>query len=152
MERGDIGEVGWHPMRIVLIWEGVCASPPERPGLRERFAQRRGRSEDWDAAVRAWEVHEKPLQRVVAIDMRGIPVDIVTFLGEEYADALRDRLDRMHVPVTRVDWYEDVASFARDLRMSPDVQHVVDSDSERLKHYGRRGLAVQLGDDWGRFV
>lgn len=141
--------------RIVLIWEGVCAKPPEEAAVsfKDRYKRLVGReSTNWMHVVRQWEIFEQPLGRIYAMTMRGMAVDIVTFLGEDYCDALRERLELMHVEPTRVDWYEDAASFARDLRTSAAVQYVVDSDPERLSHYGRRGLAATLGDDWGKYL
>lgn len=140
----------------MLIWEGVCAKPPKSPqdvSFKDRLKRLQGReSTNWAHVVRTWEIFEVPLARIYPMVGRGIAVDIVTFLGEEYCDALRDRLELMHVEPTRVDWYEDVASFARDLRTSPAIQYVVDSDPERLTYYGGRGLAATLGDDWGKYI
>jgi hypothetical protein len=135
-------------MRVVLVWEGVCAEPPSGKA-RDRLSRLRG---DWGRIVRSWTIHEKPLQRIAWADARDMPVDIVTFEGEEYCEALVERLDRMHVAVARVDWYEDAQAFARDLRVSRDIQYVVDSDPARLALYGRRALAVNLGDDWGQLI
>lgn len=154
MKGGDIGdEGGVHVIRVALVWEGVCAEPPrENPGLRERVARIRGREEDWEKVVRSWTVHEKPLGRIYAMHMRGIPVDIVTYLGYEYCEALRDYLEHLLVDVSRVEYFEDAEHFARALRISPDIQYVVDSDSARLKVYGHRAMAVRMGDDWGQFI
>jgi hypothetical protein len=101
---------------------------------------------------RSWEIFDAPLQRIYALYVRGVPVDIVTFLGEEYCDALRDHLDRLLVAVSRVENFESAEHLARSLRISPEIQYVVDSDPERLEHYGRRGMAVKRGDDWGMII
>jgi hypothetical protein len=157
VERGDIGDLSMSRVqRIVLIWEGVCAKPPQSKqdvSFKDRLKRLQGReSTNWHHVVRQWEIFELPLARIHAMTTRGTAVDVVTFLGEEYCNALRERLELMHVEPTRVDWYEDVASFARDLRTSPAVQYVVDSDPERLKRYGGRAMAATLGDDWGKYI
>lgn len=155
MERGDIGDARMSRVpRVVLIWEGVCAAPPEKDvqTMKDRFDRWTNKEVNWARIVRSWQIFEQPLQRIEAMAYRGIPVDIVTFLGEDYCDALRDRLDLMHVEPARVDWYEDAAAFARDLRTSRAIEYVVDSDPERLKLYGKRGMATTLGEDWGKFI
>lgn len=154
MLKGDIGDVGGiHVIRVALVWEGVCAEPPtQHAGLRERVARIRQRDEDWERAVRSWTVHEKPLGRIYAMHLRGIPVDMVTFQGYEFCEALRDYLDHLLVDVARCEFFEDAEHFARALRISPDIQYVVDSDPVRLKTYGHRAMAANMGDDWGQYI
>lgn len=155
MQGGDIGDEGHiHIMRIALVWEGVCAEPPvDHPKAKERWARLRGRDEDWERVVRSWTIHEKPLQRIYALHLKGVPVDIFTFVGPEFADALRDHLERLYVEVGRVEYYESADHVARMLRISPDVQYVIDSDPARLELYGRhKAKAAKMGDDWGQFI
>lgn len=141
-------------MRVVLVWEGVIATPPPERGLdlKERYRRLREKDTNWLRVVRSWEIHEKPLQRIYSLAIRGVPTDIVTYLGDEYADALRDHLDRMLIDVGRVEYFESAEHLARSLRISPDIQYVVDSDPARLAAYGRKALGVEMGDDWGRFI
>lgn len=144
-------------MRVALVWEGVCALPPEEPAttsLRDRYRRFRDRGGEvnWERVVRSWQIMNKPLQRIYSLSIRDIPVDMITYLGEEYCDALRDYLDHLLISVARVEYFESPEHFARSLRIAPDIQYVVDSDPERLKVYGRRGLEVTIGEDWGMFI
>lgn len=154
MQGGDIGEEGTvHVMRVALVWEGVCAEPPtDHPKAKERWARLRGGDENWERVVRSWTIHEKPLQRIYAMHLRGIPVDVVTYQGYEFGEALRDHLYRLLVDVSRVEYFESVDHFARALRISPDIQYVVDSDPARLAVYGHRARPTAMGEDWGQYI
>jgi hypothetical protein len=149
MQGGDIA-AGWESNRVVLVWEGTCGTQPQgAAALRERMLRMRGR---WEEVVKMWGFIEAPLQRAFALAYKNIPVDTITFIDPEFAEALEAMLERIGARIHRVEWYENPEDYARVLNVSRDVTYVVDSDPKRLAIFGHRALPVVHGEDFGQWI
>lgn len=132
MERGDISS--WTSSRLVVVLEGVLAKPVYVGRVRKKLAP----PEEW-----GWSVYS--IKHVVDyVQRKNVAVDVVTFMGQEVGDAAAEYLERYEVPVSSVD-VMDLPTFQQSLLWRPDVQTVVDSDLDRLMHYGQRGYLTEFG-------
>jgi hypothetical protein len=138
MERGDISS--WTTTRIIVVLEGVLATPAyESSGVVRR------RRELLDPDEWVWE--DLPLRYVVDYARRlNVAVEIVTFMGQEVADAAADWFSRYGVEIAEV-LAVDFAAFCRSLlwRLT-DVQRVIDTDPDRIQNYGQLGYVALRGE------
>lgn len=136
MQRGDIS--GEAPKRILLVWEDTLADVRPSRALQEAAFRK---TRQWKRAVRCWD--ERPLSRGrcwQVSNQLGVRLQVVTFLGEGFADALEDRLDAEGWPVVSyVEQYPNPGALGRELAGRQDVLQVVDGLENRFLHYGRRG-------------
>lgn len=136
MQHGDISsEV---PQRILVVWEDTLADVPDRLRTVESVARVAHR---WERAVRCW--HARPLARGrcwQVSNQLGVQLQVVTFLGDGFAEALERRLDDGGWPVRgTVEAYDNPGALGRELAGRQDVLQVVDGQENRFLHYGRRG-------------
>lgn len=139
MEHGDISS--WASTRIIVVLEGVLATPSY--GVRYGGM---GRKKILNPADE-WEWEELPIRYVVDYGRRlNVAVEVVTFMGEEVAEAAADWFNRYGIDVAEV-LAVDFDTFTRSLlwRIN-DVQRVIDSDFGRIQRYGQLGYATQRGE------
>lgn len=137
MERGDLDNR--LPPRWLFVFEGVIGRVPAERQREYRLAMRWSR---WKRAANCYEL--EPHVRKVIWDLvwrRDFRFDVVTFLGEEFAEALEKRLARESLPFSNL-WSVTATSLAERLAFMPDVMYVVHGDTQRLLTYGNRGLLV----------
>lgn len=135
MEKGDLAT--WETRRIIVVLEGVLTTPTWSGRIRRRLDT----AEDW-----GWQT--LALKQVVTYCHGNVSVEVVTFLGEQVAEAAEDWLRRYDVPVSDV-YAVTFEEFSHSLmwRLN-DVERVADSVPDRLQRYGQLGYATALG---GRF-
>lgn len=141
MERGDLA--AWVDSRLVVVLEGVLAQIPpprvERSGL---FG--RNKVYEW-TPVDQWGWSRSALKVINDKASRlNIPVDVVTFLSPDVADQAADWLSKYEVRVSSCE-YSNFDLFCESLSWRPSVVHVIDTDLERLQHYGARAYEMQWG-------
>lgn len=137
MERGDLSNA--LPPRWLFVFEGVIGRVPPEHAAEFKLAMRLRR---WKRAVRCYDIEEHV--RKVIWDLtwrRDYRFDIVTFLGEDFAEHLERRLERESLPFSNC-WAVDETTLARRLAVMPDVQYVIHGDPSRHLTYGNRGLLV----------
>ena len=144
MEHGDLSNIV--SPRILLIFEGSLGYLPEES--RKRFLRviRRGR---WDLAVRYWKLNEMYVRQILYLyHKRNVNIEIVTFLGEDFAGELAACLDEEGVVVHDV-WASTPTLLARKIAYMPDLSMVYDPDPDRWLTYGSHGTYItshtQLG-------
>jgi hypothetical protein len=80
---------------------------------------------------------------------KDVHIEIVTYLGDEFAEALADWLDDEQVPVSRV-WSTTPERLARGIAYMPDLHTVYDPEASRWLSYGSKGKYLtdvnQVGD------
>lgn len=140
MENGDLA--GWSEQRYIVILEGVMVKPkmkrgvnPIRKGL---FLLHPTPSDDWEWSVTAIKQVVDKAQRL------NVPVDVVTFEGQEVADRAAEYFSTYNIPVSEV-YAMDFEMFCTSLLWRPEVSTVIDSDIERIQHYGQRGYVAEFG-------
>jgi len=139
MQHGDLET--WSRTRILVILEGVLATVTpitEKPGWgrRERVT---GYDLEW---------HDVPLKRMIVMAGRfDVAFDIVTFHDQDVADEAADYLTSIPIPYETIE-SANFKAFCSKLRFRIDVQQIIDSDPERLHHYGQLGRHVLTGGDF----
>ncbi len=140
MEKGDISN--WASPRIIVVLEGVLCRPV--PPHKRIFA-RKATQVEADPGTWSWETI--PVQKVVDYGGRlNVPVEVVTFMGQAIADAAADWMARYDIEVTSVEAV-DFDWFCRSLRWRQGVR-VVDTDPERIQHYGQAGYLTMRGQEF----
>ena len=135
MQNGDLGT--WEQAHMVVVLEGVLCSPSRKGLVRPRLTN----PEDWGWSV----VGLRSLQRY---SFASVPIDVITFLGQEVADHAAAFLSRYDLVVSSVEAVE-VDAFTRSLAWRHnDVQRVIDTDTNRLDRYGQKGYQVQTGGEF----
>lgn len=124
--------------RDVLVWEGLLGLlPDERTRKQEaKFRSRR----KWQQAVDLYQINEIMARKIWDLAWRfDVEVNLLTFLGPEFAEALEARvIDRENLPLRHV-WSERPDAFARSLAYQPDLRHVYDPDPAHQFLYGAKG-------------
>jgi hypothetical protein len=135
--RGDLSNR--LPPRWLFVFEGVIGQVPPPRVAEYKLATRLHR---WRRAVDCFELEDHV--RKVIWDLtwrRDYRFDVVTFLGQSFAEHLERRLDRESLPFSNV-WAVDEQTLAQRLTFMPDVQYVIHGDPARHLSYGPRGLLV----------
>lgn len=144
MEGGDIDNS--IVPRLVIAFEGTLGIPRERRpenrlvvGLRQ-FGKRKAQT----AQVLAdFDINE-PLARVIwdTTWRYGYTIDVVTYLGEDFARALEARLDEENLPISSV-WADEPHKLARAIAYRPDIAAIFDNDHHLF--YGSKGRTLPPG-------
>lgn len=132
--------------RLLVVWDHLLATLPDDAAMR-RFVvfDRVGRRE---RALRQWETI--PISIIALTDIawrRSIPVDLVTYLGEEYVSKLRKRVEREAIPVTNIFSHTEdtLDAYARH---TPFVLGVIHPNIYRPFLFGSKGIPVTSGKPW----
>lgn len=145
MQNGDLAL--WSDSRVCVVLEGVLATVPSPAHVTHRKWLRREKrveipeSNDWVWATYAIKVLNDKATR------HNIPIDVATFISPEVADQAAEWFLKYDVRVSSVDFYE-FDRFCQSILWSPSTHTVVDSDPERLQHYGIKGYQTQWGGDF----
>lgn len=140
MDKGDISnEVS---PRLVVVFEGMLGILPERSGAGLLTQVRKFRSKQGQAkrAVSDYEINE-PLGAVIwdTVWRFRYSVDVVTYLGEDFAEALTERLDFEGLPIGRV-WADDPMRLARRIAHMPDLAAIYDNENHLM--FGGKGRTL----------
>lgn len=133
MQDGDLGT--WDKPRIMLVLEDTCChitGHPVRPTTFSRKVWAPDDPEDWEWGLTTI----KTIQRYA---YNNVPVEVITFVSQEVADLAAAWFAKYDIEVASVQYY-DRAHFSRSLTWRHgSVQRIIDTDPERLLHYGQRG-------------
>lgn len=137
MQNGDLSNR--LPPRWLFVWEGVIATVPTELAAAHSRACRMRRIKK---AVSCYQTHPHVMKVIWDLYWRrDFRFDVVTFLGDDWADSIERRLNDEGMPFSNV-WAVDEASLAKRLAYMPDVLYVVHADPGHLLAYGNRGLLV----------
>lgn len=136
MYKGDISNE--QVARLVVVWEGLLALPPDEPkGVTRLFKGRAKKSAMRE--VNAYTLNELLARRIWDVVWRKhMSVDVVTFLGVDHEPFVRHWVEHHHLPVGHV-WSTDPDILARELAYRPDIAAVFDPDEGRRFRYGSKG-------------
>lgn len=127
--------------RDVLVWEGLLGLIPD-PRIQEQEAKFRKR-EKWEQAVACYEMNELLARRIWDLVMRfSIEMELLTYLGIEFREALAERMEREGMPFNRV-WSDKPNLLARRIATMPDIRNIYDPDPNHQFLYGHRGRIIQ---------
>lgn len=131
MHKGDLSN-HFQPC-LLVVFEGLLGLPTrqEEGRVRRWFRQPTPRE-----LIAEYEINTLLLAK---IRHTPYPVEVVTFLGPEFADAIEERLDHHHALVRRV-WNTTPQELARVHISMPDVAAIYDPDARRaFATYGSLG-------------
>lgn len=131
--------------RDVLVYEGLLGllNTQKSVALATKW-QKRGR---WEKMVACFETNEMLARKIWDVTWRfSYEIDILTYLGDEFAAALTTRIkDQEGLPVRNV-WFEDPYLLARRLVFTPNIRFVYDPDPNHQFVYGSKGRVMMPGD------
>ncbi len=132
MEGNDLGVR--ETSQIIVVLEGCLTQPVPK--------KRMLRADQWTAAT-TWMWNMLGLKQIYRwVNTADLEVEIVTFLGEDVAEAASDYMNFTDIPVGGVIPY-DYDVFCSTLTLKTfRVLGVYDSDPDRIQNYGQRGILV----------
>lgn len=131
MQGGDISND--FQSAFLVLFEGLLGIPPKTTPAKKRFWHR-GKSEN--SLLEGWEVNRLLVGKIF---LTPFPVEVVTFLGEQYVPEIEKLLEDEHAFVRRV-WATTPQELARIHLQRPDVAEIYDPDALRATlTYGRLG-------------
>jgi hypothetical protein len=124
----------------VLLFEGLLGFlPNERTAKAEAKFRAKGK---WGLAVACYETNELLARKIWDLTFRQassfIDLQLLTYLGFEFAEALEERMDKEGMPFSRV-WSEEPHVLARSIAVRPDIRTIYDPNPEHVFLYGGRG-------------
>jgi hypothetical protein len=142
MEDGDLGT--WTQPRIMLVLDDTLAHVTGRMERSSRTIRKVWVPNDPDE----WEwglITVKTIQRYA---YNSVPVDVITFISTEVADLAAVWFQKYDVEVAGTE-YHDLAHFQRSLTWRRNgIQRVIDTDPERLLHYGQLGHQILFNGEF----
>lgn len=136
--------------RIVVVFEGAVGIIDQ--GSQKTFDRlsKRGR---WIQAMKCYALQEIMLRKLLDLTYReNFNVQIVTWLGEEAASAIKQIMDEENIPVLGV-FASTPSRLSRDLAYNPDIMAVYDPDPDHRFTYGSKGVVLldpfQIGRIFG---
>jgi hypothetical protein len=142
MEKGNLSnEV---TPKILLVFEGAVGWLPED---RRKTYDKLVRKGQWLYAAYEWELNDLMLRKIWDVMFRrGQDIEIITYISQEFADAIAYRLDEEDVPVRKV-WSTTPAILSRKIALMPDVAVIFDPDPEHQFTYGGKGRVLTSPHD-----
>lgn len=124
--------------RILLVFEGALGLCTDTHKLDKALAKGKVMT-----AVKLFELNQLALHVLDYLYWKkDINIEVVTFLGEEFAEELAALLDERSVPVHRV-WSSTPDALARRIAYMPDLAVVYDPEPARWLAYGAKGRYLQ---------
>lgn len=103
----------------------------------------------WDQAVSCFTFHDLMSAKIWAVHARkGVAIEVVTFIGVEFGDALAQRIDAENLPVRRT-WGTTVPQLARKIAYMPDLAAIYDPDPQHQFTWGHKGCVLQAVNQFG---
>jgi hypothetical protein len=101
--------------------------------------------------VDGWVLHEMMVRQILWLfHKKDVNIEVVTYLGDEFGEALAEWLDDEGVPVAKV-WSTTPGALARNIAYMPDLAAVYDANAERWLSYGSFGRYLERVQDFGDF-
>lgn len=135
MQGGDISNQV--VPRLVIVFENLLGILPNKTA--EAKAASFLKFKRWNRAVNVFEINEALARRIWDVTWRfDFSVDVITYVSEEFAEAVEKRLEREDIPVRSV-WYTEPQVLARKLAYMPQVACVYDPNPHHQFTYGSKG-------------
>jgi hypothetical protein len=89
-----------------------------------------------------WEWGITMVKTIQRYAFNSVPVEVVTYVSQEVADLAAVWFDKYGIDVAATEYY-DLGNFQRSLVWRRNgIQRIIDTDAERLLHYGQLGHQV----------
>lgn len=134
MQGGDISnEIA---PRLVVVWENLLGLLPTK--AHEAKVSGYMKFKRYKRAVDVYELNDMLARRMWDVTWRlKYSIDVVTYVNDQFADAIRARIDFEDLPVGNV-WYENPQALARKLAYMPHVAAIYDPDPSHQFTFGSR--------------
>ena len=145
MRHGDISNQV--APRILLIAEGALIYLSD--AKRWEKIQKKG---DYHNIEKCWTVHDLMARRILWLfHKKDLRIDLVTFLGDEFAEELADWLEQQ-IPLAIGDvWSTGVNQLQRTIDYMPDLAMVYDPEPARWATWGSKGMFISDVNQLGAF-
>jgi hypothetical protein len=134
--------------RLVVVFEGaVGIVPDDQRKLYAKLCQKN----KWWQAIDCYELNGHMLSKLLDLRWRlDINVNLVTWLGDEAAEAIQERMDDEGIPVGGC-FASTPSRLTRELAYAPDIVAVYDPDPDHVFTYGSKGVVLTDANQIGRF-
>jgi hypothetical protein len=144
MRNGDISNQV--TPRIVLVFEGALGFVFD-----EKLWQKVRKNGKYYKIRECWGLNELMVHRILWLfHKKDLQIDIVTFLGDDFAAELTEWLEDEGVTVSDV-WSSTVTQLARSIVYMPDLALVYDPEPTRWLTYGSKGMFISDVNQLGAF-
>lgn len=142
MQGGDISNQV--VPRLVIVFENLLGLLPTKTA--EAKAASYLRFKRWNRAVNVYEINEGLARRIWDVTWRlDFSVDVITYVSEEFAEAVEKRLEREDLPIRSV-WFTEPHLLARKLAYMPQVACIYDPDPHHVFTFGSKGRIISPAD------
>ncbi len=123
--------------RVYIVFEGLVGIIPDtKSKALEALARKR---KQWDKAVNQYKLNEPTKQGIRDVYFRyNFRVDILTFHGADFADAVRNKLDQKNLLFGDVVAYDE-QELMHELIYDRSILAVLDPAEERMLRWGGKG-------------
>ena len=129
--------------RVYIVFEGLVGVLPDTKSRALEALHRKRKN--WDKAVNQYDLSEATKQGLRDVYWRyHYRVDVLTFYGRDFADAVRDRLDTANLLFGDVVAY-DLQELQYELTYDRSILAVLDPDPAHVLSYGSKGRTVSPG-------
>jgi hypothetical protein len=126
--------------RDVLVWEGLLGLIPDEKVARLEAKFRTKKK--WEDALGCYETNEMLARKVWDLVFRySIELDLLTYHGWEFANALEQRMDAESMPFRRV-WAEHPNVLARRIATMPEIRTIYTPFPDQQFLYGGKGRVL----------
>lgn len=126
--------------RLVVVWEHLLGLLPSKTD--EAKVSTYLRLKRWKRAVGVYQINEPLAHRIWDVSFRlNFSVDVITWLGPQFCDALRERLDDEDLPIHHVT-YSTPNVYARKLAYMPYVAAIYTPDEKHQFLFGSKGRVI----------
>lgn len=146
MEHGDLSNKV--SPRLLLVFENALGWCTDKTKCEKELKR-----QHWEKSFGYWTWNELMLRQILWLfHKKDVRTEVVTFMGEGFADCIKFELDALDIPVHRV-WSTTPESLGRQIAYMPDLACVYDPEPSRWLMYGSKGRFIehanQLGEDVG---
>lgn len=134
--------------RLILVFEGAVGVVPE--DKKREYAKACQKKKWWDA-IRCYDLNDMMLAKILDLHWRrDINVSVVTWLSQDAALAIEERMDEEGIPI-RGCFFSKPAKLARELAYMPEVMAIYDPDPDHVFTYGSKGVVITDVNQLGRY-
>ena len=134
MEKGDISN--YVEPRLIVVFEGLLGILPIEKEKRANVLSRLGQ---WKRVVDLYVINDMLARHIWDQTRRhSRQVDVVTYKGVQFSEAVSAKLDDEMLPIGRV-WHTEPHLLARSIAWRPDIAAIYDPDPQHQLTYGSKG-------------
>lgn len=130
--------------RDLVVWEGLLGviHDPKVAAREAKFRQR----QRWEKAVACYDLNEILARQISYLDWKhNLEIDVLTYHGDGFRDALEERVDRESLPVREVLSY-DPDVLARLLPYEPRIRAIYDPFPDHAFRFGAKTRYLSPND------